>query len=159
MKTLIPFILTSVCLVGSFQYADAQPSPQWTAIRLRSGATIEYPSGIFQSRHERGGAATVYSRADGGASFSLFDKSKSRSSSLDRLAKQAANIPVSYRRITPTFFVLSGIRRGTIFYRRCNMSGNGLRLACFDIAYPQTERRQWDKIVTRMSRSLRPGAY
>jgi hypothetical protein len=148
-----------VCVVGTLNTAMAQSDRRWTALHLHSGAAIEYPSAIFQSRHERGDAASVYSRSDGDASFSLFEKENPNTFPFDRLARQAANIPVSYRRITSKFFVLSGIRRGTIFYRRCNVARNGMRLACFDTAYPQTQRRKWDNIVSRMSRSLRPSAH
>ena len=155
MKNIMTLILTSFCVVGPLNTAMAQSDLRWTALHLHSGAAIEYPSAVFQPRHERDGAASVYSRSDGDASFSLFEKANPKSLPLDRLARQAANIPVSYRRVTSKFFVLSGIRRGTIFYRRCNAGRHSMRLACFDIAYPQTERRKWDNIVTRMSRSLR----
>ena len=33
------------------------------------------------------------------------------------------------------------------------------RLVSYPIAYPQTERRKWDNIVTIRSRSLRPSAH
>jgi hypothetical protein len=157
MKKLLMLLLILCCWVGSLSTADAQPDLQWKPLHLRSGATIEYPSAIFLSRHTKEDGTVVYSRSDGDASFSLFDKPRPSTIPLVRLARQPANIPVTYRRITSNFFVLSGVRRGTIFYRRCNVSGSGIRLACFDIAYPQTERGQWDKIVTRISRSLRAG--
>lgn len=149
-------LLGLACALISFPFAMAQSNSRWTALYLPSGTGIEYPSGIFRSRHTRSDSQPVYSRNDGDASFSLFDERKSSSLSLERAANQAADIPISYRRVTPTFFVLSGARRGAIFYRRCNVSG-GTHLACFDLAYPQTERKQWDNIVTRMSRSLRSG--
>jgi hypothetical protein len=44
-----------------------------------------------------------------------------------------------------------------ILYSRCNFSGRGRRaIHCFDIRYPQEEKRSWDSIITRISRSLRP---
>jgi hypothetical protein len=44
-----------------------------------------------------------------------------------------------------------------ILYSRCNFSG-GARgvIHCFDLKYPQEEKRAWDAVVTRISLSLRP---
>jgi hypothetical protein len=41
-----------------------------------------------------------------------------------------------------------------IYYSRCNFGGAAIH--CFDLAYPQAEKRAWDAIVTRISLSLRP---
>jgi hypothetical protein len=43
-----------------------------------------------------------------------------------------------------------------IFYRRCNFSSKAdKRVACLQLDYPQAEKRSWDGMVTRISRSLR----
>ena len=62
-----------------------------------------------------------------------------------------------YVRITRSFFAISTERRGVILYSRCNFSG-GVRgvIHCFDLKYPQQEKRSWDAVVTRISLSLRP---
>jgi hypothetical protein len=70
-----------------------------------------------------------------------------------RLARSA----LDYERITPSFFAISSVRQGVIFYSRCNFSSEmGGAVHCFDLVYPQREQRAWDAIVTRISRSLRP---
>jgi hypothetical protein len=62
-----------------------------------------------------------------------------------------------YKRVTPRFFVLSAAANGRIYYTRCNFSQiEGGTIHCFYIGYPQSEKRDWDGIVTRMSFSLRP---
>jgi hypothetical protein len=44
-----------------------------------------------------------------------------------------------------------------ILYSRCNFSSRALRaIHCFDLTYPQEEKRAWDAVVTRISLSLRP---
>ena len=58
-----------------------------------------------------------------------------------------------YRRVTSRFFVVSGVRRGAVYYSRCNFRGT--KLDCIYIMYPQKEKRAWDSIVTRTSLSLR----
>jgi hypothetical protein len=59
--------------------------------------------------------------------------------------------------VTPEFFAIAAVMRGSIYYSRCNFSHNaGRAIHCFDLKYPVQERQSWDGIVTRMSRSLRP---
>ena len=59
--------------------------------------------------------------------------------------------------MTRTFFAISSVRQGLIFYSRCNFSADaGGAIHCFDLVYPQQEKRAWDALVTRISRSLRP---
>ena len=58
-----------------------------------------------------------------------------------------------YRRITGSFFVVSGFHNENIWYNRCNR-GNGT-MNCVLINYPAAEKRQWDDVVTRISRTLR----
>ena len=45
-----------------------------------------------------------------------------------------------------------------IFYERCNFRpGDRATVDCFELTYPAGEKAKWDAIVTRISRSLRPG--
>ncbi len=64
---------------------------------------------------------------------------------------------ITYKRVTPDFFVVSSVRNGKIWYDRCNRStgsGSGDYMNCILINYPASEKRQWDGIVTRISHSL-----
>ena len=64
---------------------------------------------------------------------------------------------LTYDRVTRNFFALSARREGMIVYLRCNFSSTrGGTLHCVDIRYPASEKRAWDGIVTRISRSVRP---
>jgi hypothetical protein len=64
---------------------------------------------------------------------------------------------LDYERVTRSFFAISSERRGLIFYSRCNFSVEARgAIHCFDLVYPQDEKRAWDPVVTRISRSLRP---
>jgi hypothetical protein len=58
-------------------------------------------------------------------------------------------------RTTPLFFVASAVRGGMILYRRCNFSARAdRRVGCLQLEYPRSEKRAWDNVVTRISRSL-----
>jgi hypothetical protein len=59
---------------------------------------------------------------------------------------------IQYKRVTPRFFAVSGVRAGYTWYNRCNRA-NGF-MNCVLINYPAVEERQWDGIVTRISLSL-----
>ena len=58
--------------------------------------------------------------------------------------------------VTPLLSRIPGTYQGAIYYSRCNSSNAGGAVHCFDLRYPEREKRAWDDIVTRISRSLRP---
>jgi hypothetical protein len=60
---------------------------------------------------------------------------------------------IIYKRITSDFFVVSSIRGDRIWYNRCNRGQGSMN--CVLINYPAAEKRQWDEVVTRISRTLR----
>ena len=62
---------------------------------------------------------------------------------------------IMYRRVTPGFFAVSSERNGKIWYNRCNASGRFMN--CVLINYPAAEKRRWDSVVTRISRTLVKG--
>jgi hypothetical protein len=68
------------------------------------------------------------------------------------LEKMRPPADIQYRRVTPKFFAVSGVRNGHTWYNRCNRA-NGF-MNCVLINYPAVEERQWDAIVTRISLSL-----
>jgi hypothetical protein len=73
------------------------------------------------------------------------------------LRKNLRQRVLQYERVTRSFFAISMERDGTIYYSRCNFSrwARG-SIHCFDLVYPQDEKRAWDPVVTRISLSLRP---
>jgi len=72
-------------------------------------------------------------------------------------AKMKINpVAVHYRRVAARFFALSAARGGKIYYTRCNFSHLSRTIHCVYLGYPESEKRAWDHIVTRVSLSLRP---
>jgi hypothetical protein len=126
------------------------------------GTEVEYPAAIFEvadGKSEQGVGERLRS-ADGRAVLTIYsrenDLAETPASYLKnnlRLARSA----LDYERVAQTFFAISSVRQGVIFYSRCNFSSEmGGAVHCFDLVYPQREQRAWDAIVTRISRSLRP---
>jgi hypothetical protein len=126
------------------------------------GTQVEYPAGIFEvpeGRAEQGVGERLRS-ADGRAVLTIYSRENDRAETPASYLKnnlRLARSALDYERVAPTFFAISSVRQGVIFYSRCNFSSEmGGAVHCFDLIYPQREQRAWDAIVTRISRSLRP---
>ena len=161
----MPFPL-AIILVTLASTAHAQSREQkpvdWRTFEVPDfGTTVQYPAGIFSPAGKpETGVGQRFERADGRAVLSIYSR---RNEAGDNPATYLRhNLRVSrsvldYARITRSFFAISSERQGVILYSRCNFSG-GARGAvhCFDLKYPQEEKRAWDAVVTRISLSLRP---
>jgi hypothetical protein len=142
----------------------AAPSDQdWREFQVPDfGTRVEYPSGIFsvsQGKSEVGTGERL-STADKRASLTIYARTNEAGQTPANYLRENLRIPesiIQYRRITPSFFAISAEREGMIYYSRCNFSVlRGGTIHCFDLVYPQSEKRAWDAIVTRISLSLRP---
>ena len=136
----------------------------------RSGTTLDYPRSLFSLRGgpSRRGMGERFVTNDGRAVLSIYSLPAPRGStpgglvrnnvqSLTTWLSRGSDLRrVHYKRVTPRFFALSAVRSGRIFYTRCNL-GRNRTLHCFEVSYPAKEKRAWDRAVTRMSHSLRPG--
>jgi len=143
----------------------AEPSlaaPQW-AVFAETGTAVDYPSNIFSvaagpSPH---GTGRRLQTEDGRAEFMLYVSANEEHDSPRAYVRKYLAVPkakLDYTRITDRFFVVSGIESGRVFYSRCNYPrGASGQMHCIYLLYPQAETRAWDAIVTRISRSLRPG--
>lgn len=148
-------------LMIAVQPAAAQPASSGGAdwrihVDPDSGLKLDYPAGIF--RVEAGsteiGTGRRLRSADGRAELTVYTLPNTENDTpRSYLAKKLLldRSQIIYRRVSDRFFVLSSIRNDRIFYSRCNF---GRAMRCFYLEYPQSEKRAWDHIVTRMSRSL-----
>jgi len=144
---------------------DVQPlaSPRWVVL-AEAGMAVDYPANLFSvdAGASTRGTGRRLQTADGRADFMLFvlpnrDRESPRRFVRNHLALPQAQL--DYQRITDRFFVVSGIQSGRVFYSRCNYPrGSSGPMQCIYLLYPRAETRAWDPIVTRISRSLRPGA-
>jgi hypothetical protein len=128
-----------------------------------SGMAFDFPRHVFSLQSaEEGRQGMTFSTPDGRARIRVFAAAnEARETPARYLARirKAGEGRFTYVRTTPRFFVASGVRDGAIFYRRCNFAASaGDRLSCFQVDYPETEKRTWDPVVTRISLSLRTTA-
>ena len=123
----------------------------------RTGTKVDFPAGLFpvDAGDTERGTGRVFKTADGRATFSAYtlenEDGDSPRSYLRRFLK-VDPATIDYRRVTDRFFAVSGVRDEVVYYSRCNFHG---RIHCIYMAYPASELRAWDAIVTRVSLSLR----
>ncbi|PZA10169.1 hypothetical protein DNX69_20355 [Rhodopseudomonas palustris] len=150
-------LLITAAIVLIPDLSHAQPRAlDWQRYNVAAGsAAADVPRAIFS---EDGGPAQDgpgrrFVSADGRADLTV--QAVPNPDGVSPAAFLAARKPPSgiiYRRVTPRFFAVSSVRNGRIWYNRCNR-GRAV-MNCVLINYPATEKRKWDAIVTRISRSL-----
>lgn len=136
-------------------------NPGWAVFTDRAGTRVDYPSNIFtvELGPARRGAGVELGSADGRARLMVYVEPNAENHSPARFVRSNLRVPASaidYRRITDRFFAVSGVADDDIFYSRCNFPARAAGpMHCIYIAYPRSEERAWDAIVTRISLSLR----
>jgi hypothetical protein len=144
---------------------DGAPRPQRIVRRLvadvrhASGTSVQYPALLFSIPEgpEESGVGQRFMTRDGRARLSIFTRSSQRQSPGYYLNTHfpGSRSRLDYDRVARNFFAVSTEEQGQVLYRRCNFPGDGM-IHCIDLTYPAIEKRAWDQIVTRISRSLRP---
>jgi hypothetical protein len=145
------------CLIATAQSAGA---PGWTTYANGYGTILDFPANLFTVPE---GAPPVgnghrFRTADGRADVSVYtlpnaEHETPRSYLSRHLKSDFSNL--DYDRVGDRFFAVSGIVRGKTFYSRCNFEGRRGTMHCLYLDYPAAETRAWDRLVTRMSLSLR----
>jgi hypothetical protein len=157
------FAAVTVVTVALMANAQGQPAEfDWRTFVIPDfGTRVQYPANVFApAGHPEEGIGQRFERADGRAILSIYSRRNGRGETPTTYLRknlQMDRSTLDYARITRSFFAISSEREGMVLYSRCNFSGgtHGV-IHCFDLAYPQVEKRAWDPVVTRISLSLRP---
>ena len=129
----------------------------------RFGLTLQYPADLFElERTAKAGDGEMFSAPDlrarlvvgavantkgyDPASYQAFTERKSYS-----------KYRVTYRQRGRTWFVLSGVGDGKIFYEKVIFSCGGRLINGFALTYPVQHRATVDPVVERIEDSFRPG--
>ena len=164
LKGLFGISLLAVALHASAQAEGRRyGSIDWQTVSVPDfGTTVDYPAGIFsvaEGKAEKG-VGRKFSSADGRSLFAIYSRENEAGDTPASYLRNNLKLPrsaLSYERVTRSFFAISTVREGSIYYSRCNFSAEaGGAIHCIDLVYPQEQRRAWDDVVTRISRSLRP---
>ena len=145
--------------------AGVQPAGSATGwdrfLEPQLGTSIDYPTEIFSVDEGAAprGTGRQFKSNDGNAVLAVYSQTNEGGTPAQYVQKNF-NVPrqtIGYKRVTPTFFAISAVHAGEIYYSRCNFSRrSGRAIHCFDLRYPAREKRAWDPIVTRISLSSRP---
>lgn len=129
---------------------------EWRKFIIPStGASAEIPISIFIEETELpdGGVGRRFYTDDRRADLTVQSVANPNNESPARfLAKKNPPPGIVYKRVTPSFFAVSSIRKDRIWYNRCNRSVGYMN--CIMINYPRAEKRRWDSVVTRISHTL-----
>ena len=144
----------AVAMVLPASIASADPV-RWTTYAIpETGTSVQIPASVLStSAGNPEGLGSRFQTPDGRANLTV--QSLSNTSGISPAAFLANKHPpsdITYRRITPQFFVVSSFKGDKIWYDRCNFSDRFIH--CVLINYPAAEKRQWDEIVTRISNTL-----
>jgi len=140
--------------------ASSIAQQRWVEYTDARGTRVEYPQDLFSVRKGAEGGGPVLMSRDGRARLHMFSMDNPKALAPNEFMRShfpASRSTLTYDRVARNFFALSTRRDGMIVYLRCNFSSaRGGTLHCVDIRYPASEKRAWDEIVTRISRSVRP---
>jgi len=121
---------------------------------------VDVPADIFGEPvgPAKEGRGNRYTTADGQSQLSVYVAPSGGLTPSAYLRQHMPDRPSSldYYRATDSFFAVSKYAADKVLYRRCNFEDSAPLMHCIDLSYPAAVEHQWDSIVTRISRSLRP---
>jgi hypothetical protein len=126
-----------------------------TYTNVRFAFAVDYPRDIFPSftESDNSDGATFKASAPGVELRAYGSYNIDNKTPRAYVAEYYAGKTLTYSSVKRTSYVVSGTDGGNIFYDRCNFTGD--RVLCVNLVYPAAQKDKWDKIVGRMSRSLR----
>ena len=145
-----------VTIIALLATACGARADSWRTYRIaESGTSADIPVSIFtELAGKPEGYGQQFRTSDGRADLTVQAVSNQQGlSPAQFLARKNPPSGIIYKRVAPSFFVVSSIKRDKIWYDRCNFSRGYVH--CVLINYPAAEKRQWDRVVTRVSHSLR----
>ncbi|MCW2276050.1 hypothetical protein GJ654_17530 [Rhodoblastus acidophilus] len=125
----------------------------------RFGPTADYPAGWKMEPEPENNDGRRFSSPDGDAfviisgHFAL----DSRDEEMARKAEPDDGETVAYSAKGKDWVVLSGTRDNRIFYRKAVLSCGDQVWNTLTIEYPAEEKARYDRLVSHMAASLRPG--
>lgn len=123
-----------------------------------TGANVDLPTTIFtkDAGQPEEGYGRRFITPDGRATLAVQSiPNVAHDSPSVFLAKKNPPSDIAYKRITNRFFAVSSFRKDSIWYDRCNFTGQFIN--CVMVNYPTAEKRKWDGVITRISLSLASG--
>jgi hypothetical protein len=158
------WVLTALlCQAAQAQAPTA--AHDWTFLRNdRFGFSLHYPADVFAAeKTSDAGDGQVFVSREGDARLlvgALRNVDRlSPGAYQELIARQSyADYAVTYRRLSGSWFVLSGEGGGKTFYEKVVFSCNGRLINSFAMIYPSDRGAVFDRIVEGIEKSFRPGS-
>jgi hypothetical protein len=151
-------LILAAAMASLIASATAEPAI-WKRFEIpETNFGVDLPADIFtkDGGKPESGYGIKLLTADGRANItvqSVSNNTDDKPSSF--LAKKQPPRDIVYRRMASNFFVVSSVRKGMIWYDRCNFARGFI--TCVLINYPAVEKTRWDAVVSRISHSLSKG--
>lgn len=158
-------VATAIVLATPLSATAGPRFDEWTTIKNeRRGFAIAYPTGVFeQTSPPNSEDGRVFVSKDGRAKLLVgaFDNDHANTLGEYRqflLDEQYAGATIDYAPVRKTWFVLSGVQQGQIFYQRVSFTCAGKLINSWAMLYPEAERATYDRVLEAVSRTFSPGA-
>ncbi len=134
-----------------------------TYINEKFGFSLSLPADIFapgQPRNpEQGG---LWMSRDGQARLIAVATANESGESLPAyrafvMQQSYRNATFDYTPVRDTWFVLSGMKEGRVFYERITFACGGRYIYGWQLEYPVAEKKHYDRVVEQIHRSYKPG--
>jgi hypothetical protein len=155
---VLPALLAAALAVLAPTASHAQA--KWlTYTNVRFAFAVDYPADAFPSyvESDNSDGATFNASGEGVEfrAFGFWNNDHQQPASL--LKERYEGKTLGYSVVKRDYFVASGKQEGrdgaAIFYDRCNLAGE--RVICVNLVYPAAQKKKWDAVVSRVTRSLR----
>ncbi len=153
-------LILMMATVATLLCAGALHAEAWLAYRnARFGTTADVPKGWTMGAAPENEGGRVFTSPDKQAEiivyggYRAFQKDQEFA---DRFAPGEGET-VTYSKKGRDWVVVSGVKGDRIFYRRSLLSCKGAIWNNVSIEYPASQKKRFDPLVTRISRSLRAG--
>ncbi len=127
----------------------------------RFGTQAVYPADLFSPGQPPANGAGLTFTARDGASITIQGTFNSTGDSLGSYKREYYSKDyypgVTYQKSGKTWFVISGIRGGSIYYEKVIFSCRGDIVNMLSIVYPKTRKNFYASIVERVENSFKPG--
>ncbi len=128
------------------------------------GYSLLFPADVFKLQGESpNGQGQEFISGDGRAKLKVFAVHNMEGIGLDQyratiMRDFSGRDKVEYGPMGQSWFVLSGVHGGSIYYQKVMFSCGGRVINAFALTYPREQKRTYDGIVTGIEKSFRPAS-
>lgn len=143
--------------------AGAQPGGMIEYRNQKYGFSLAVPADVFRTGETKNAEiGNLWISHDGQARLVAGAQGNESGESMQEYRKYImettyAGASYDYTPTRDNWFVLSGMKDGQMFYERVTFACGGRYIYGWQVMYPTTERRRWDRIVEQIHRSYRAG--